>query len=490
MLQSNQTITGTTASDYVKLTSAQNNAGNVALGAGDDLVYITGWGSVMDRSIDGQGGINDTIVIEASVLQQIQYFGSGSGKITFTTGGTLLFNNVENVVTTNNSEVIHSQDIVINAELVDQDGSETLSAVSISVMPSGVEISQDGASPFTTDGNIFSVSVTSGVDSTLSMTYEGSLNSTITGTVFATETSTGDIATVSATQVIDSFIEGLEYVTSSGITGVTNDSGFLNYTDGDVITLSVGNITLGTIDSGEEGIQGIFMHDIAGVEASDLDNPYVQNLAVFLQSIDEDSNPENGITISEVTHYLFEEVDLDLSTASLAMVNQVLTEQGFEPVPVEQAMAHVEAALADAGEIELVDTVERVYDIDIESLIADMSESGCDNVTFDNLPDNAVMSHGEPTEAGWVVTLEELESTESLQVSIEGDELSDNGLNYTMSSQSVSDAALTHTTIQDCGMMIDEAANTMCLNDISMEVAVNIDDAQIGHDVDDLNNLV
>ena len=39
-------------------------------------------------------------------------------------------------------------------------------------------------------------------------------------------------------------------------------------------------------------------------------------------------------------------------------------------------------------------------------------------------------------------------------------------------------------------MMIDEAANTMCLNDISMEVAVNIDDSQIGHDVDDLNNLV
>ena len=43
---------------------------------------------MLDRSIDGQGGINDTIVIEASVLQQIQYFGSGSGKITFTTGGT------------------------------------------------------------------------------------------------------------------------------------------------------------------------------------------------------------------------------------------------------------------------------------------------------------------------------------------------------------------------------------------------------------------
>ena len=236
---------------------------------------------------------------------------------------------------------------------------------------------------------IFSVSVTSGVDSTLSMTYEGSLNSTITGSVFATETSTGDIASVSATQVIDSHTIPW-YMSSSVLRESVN--GFLNYTDGDVVTLSVGNVVLGDIDTTDNGLNSIFMHDIAGVDASDMDNQYVQNLAVFLQSIDEDGDASNGITISEITHHLFADIDLDLASASLNMVNQILLEQGFEPVPVTQAMAHVEQALQDSGEVAAVDTVERVYELDLQVLRKIWGRRiQCD---FDNLPEDAFMSWG------------------------------------------------------------------------------------------------
>ena len=79
-----------------------------------------------------------------------------------------------------------------------------------------------------------------------------------------------------------------------------------------------------------------------------------------------------------------------------------------------------------------------------------------------------------------------------MTATVQASELSTDALSYTMNNgmDNEDGAAITHTTIQDCGMMIDDAATMMSLNDISMDVAVNIEDHTIHSDMDDLNNMV
>lgn len=92
---------------------------------------------------------------------------------------------------------------------------------------------------------------------------------------------------------IDSPVEGLEYITEN-IQSVTDSLGKFYYQEGDQITFKVGDTELGTVSAGEL----ITPTDLVGSGTSDED-PRVANRLRFLQSLDEDGNPDNGIKISE-----------------------------------------------------------------------------------------------------------------------------------------------------------------------------------------------
>ncbi|MCC2636309.1 MAG: adhesin [Moraxellaceae bacterium] len=97
----------------------------------------------------------------------------------------------------------------------------------------------------------------------------------------------------------DSPIQGVEYLTTR-IDGTTNSAGEFRYKPGDVIAFKLGNLVLGsTVGTGStmtvtpiQLVDGIF----AAESATTRENA-VTNLLVLLQSLDEDSNPGNGLKI-------------------------------------------------------------------------------------------------------------------------------------------------------------------------------------------------
>ena len=91
--------------------------------------------------------------------------------------------------------------------------------------------------------------------------------------------------------LLDSPVEGAAYRLSSGDTGQTNAQGQFFYRDGDSVTFSIGAVNLPTTPAKAE----VTPLDILG--ATTPDDPRAVALARFLQTLDADGNPDNGIRI-------------------------------------------------------------------------------------------------------------------------------------------------------------------------------------------------
>lgn len=94
---------------------------------------------------------------------------------------------------------------------------------------------------------------------------------------------------------IDSPVSGLNYHSAS-VDGVTDGNGGFMYVDGETMQFSIGDVVLG------EAMPKDVMTPVDFADAADqaegLDNPMVINMGRFLQSLDADADPENGITIT------------------------------------------------------------------------------------------------------------------------------------------------------------------------------------------------
>lgn len=106
----------------------------------------------------------------------------------------------------------------------------------------------------------------------------------------------------------DTNVAGLTY-SSASFSGVTNAAGQYSYREGEVTTFSVGAVILGSVTS-----RGVVtpVHLVAG---GTVDSTDVQNIVRFLLMIDDDGDPDNGITISTAVQTAAESwpTDLDFS---------------------------------------------------------------------------------------------------------------------------------------------------------------------------------
>lgn len=94
---------------------------------------------------------------------------------------------------------------------------------------------------------------------------------------------------------VDSAVEGVSYSTGlSGKSGKTNAQGQYECNSGDTVTLQVGSITLGAAPCAAL----ITPLDLAGLSTYSATNDQLGNLLVFLQALDEDDDPANGIRIT------------------------------------------------------------------------------------------------------------------------------------------------------------------------------------------------
>jgi len=90
---------------------------------------------------------------------------------------------------------------------------------------------------------------------------------------------------------IDSAVAGAKYTTSSGLSGTTDKYGHFEYHNGDTVEFRIGNLILGEAEPQEDGL--ITPQDLAE------NNESIQTLILqTLQTLDEDKNASNGITIS------------------------------------------------------------------------------------------------------------------------------------------------------------------------------------------------
>ena len=91
--------------------------------------------------------------------------------------------------------------------------------------------------------------------------------------------------------LLDSPVEGAAYRLSSGGSGQTNAQGQFIYRDGDRVTFSIGGVNLPETAAKPE----VTPLDMVGASAPD--DPRAVALARFLQTLDSDDNPDNGIRI-------------------------------------------------------------------------------------------------------------------------------------------------------------------------------------------------
>ncbi|WP_284204381.1 tandem-95 repeat protein, partial [Psychromonas marina] len=161
-------------------------------------------------------------------------------------------------------------------------------------------------------------------------------------------------------QFTDNFVSGVKYSTSSGLTGFTGESGIageFKYNSGDIIIFTVGDVVIGEFSA--NAIQGdiLFLQDIAGNSLADNNSNHVENMAIFLQALDDDltdSNETDGvlktdniinkdasyatnINISEAMHSAFSGyIDpttgkpLNITNSGKEMISQALASVGIE----------------------------------------------------------------------------------------------------------------------------------------------------------------
>jgi len=101
----------------------------------------------------------------------------------------------------------------------------------------------------------------------------------------------GSGATVQG-QFVDSIVIGLRYETPT-TSGSTDGQGRFNYRAGETVRFFVGDVFIGEA-AGQATITPVEL--VAG--AVDENNTQVLNIAIFLQSIDDDGDESNGITIT------------------------------------------------------------------------------------------------------------------------------------------------------------------------------------------------
>lgn len=145
---------------------------------------------------------------------------------------------------------------------------------------------------------------------------------------------------------IDAAVQGLGF-TSGSFTGRTDANGRFDYRTGEIVTFTLGRSTLGSVPGGAV----VTPLTLAGT--SDETDQRVINVARFLQSLDADRNPENGIVLDDAVQSaadLFGPINFNQSTAAFALDPAVLglLRQARGPaatlVTTERALGHLRDA--------------------------------------------------------------------------------------------------------------------------------------------------
>ncbi len=147
----------------------------------------------------------------------------------------------------------------------------------------------------------------------------------------------------------DARIQGVQYTCGSETTGVTDVNGTFKYTSNcSTVHFQIGEVVLGSIVTSKINADGIvYPSDLLGLDRNNTSNLQLTNMLQFIQSLDEDGYPGNGININKNVSLGLNAVTLrfDNNSASPESINEVLLNLGLNLVDRDFAIAHYENTL-------------------------------------------------------------------------------------------------------------------------------------------------
>lgn len=160
-------------------------------------------------------------------------------------------------------------------------------------------------------------------------------------------------ATVLTGVFVDSPVEGTTFATQTQ-SGSTNALGEFSYLATEQVTFSIG-LTQFPAAIAAPQVSPVDMAALSGDSTAT-----TTNIARLLQSLDEDGNPDNGITIPQAAAAVSDSINFDLSIEEFendpAVINLVANSGSVntELISAEDATAHLESTLGNGGSSNVV----------------------------------------------------------------------------------------------------------------------------------------
>jgi len=146
------------------------------------------------------------------------------------------------------------------------------------------------------------------------------------------------------------------------LSGYTRTDGGFDYLEGDTVTFKLGSVIFGTFSTDDMQDDKVFLQDLAGTSRTDVNDEYVENMAVLLQSLDVDGDAYNGIVITEEMRQALSDENFDLATIDSDTLKNIIESTGKEAVSETDAMEHVKDMLVEYGNLD-----EEAFDARVET---------------------------------------------------------------------------------------------------------------------------
>lgn len=166
-----------------------------------------------------------------------------------------------------------------------------------------------------------------------------------TGNTDTGESSDSDKSSLLTGVFVDSAVGGVNYTTETQ-SDVTNEAGEFSYLQGENVTFSIGSITFPTIPAATQ----VSPVDMASGSANP--SATTTNIARLLQSLDQDGNPDNGITIPQAATETVAAINFNVSADEFAnnadVINLVANSGSInsELISAEDANSHLNRTLS------------------------------------------------------------------------------------------------------------------------------------------------
>ena len=133
--------------------------------------------------------------------------------------------------------------------------------------------------------------------------------------------------TASTGVFVDGVVVGLHYETPT-FSGTTNNAGEYDFLPGETVTFSIGGVVLGSTTAGPVVTPLTLVSGATGPT-----DPVVTNIVRFLLTLDDDGNPDNGITISDAVTAAAAGLSVDFTIADLSTDTGVIALLAALPGP-------------------------------------------------------------------------------------------------------------------------------------------------------------